>query len=227
MIRLREVNMALTYDPSVFDVNDLNQAMRIILTPEGSTTEHRWEVETPYVAELIAQSSDIKPGMLLLDYGCGIGRLAKELILRHQCRVVGVDISPNMRALAVAYVKSDHFFTCPPSMLEALTDRGVRFDAAISIWVLQHCLQPADDIQRLRRALKPGAGIFVLNNLYRAIPTAERGWVNDGVDIKQLLTREFDLRRQGRLPADMEPKSLSELTYWLSLTASAQQSASA
>src|SRR5262245_23997134 len=210
--------MAPTYDPSVFSVSDLTQAMKIILTPEGSTTEHRWEVETPYVAELIAQTIDIKPNMLLLDYGCGIGRLAKELIRRHRCHVIGVDLSPSMRALAVSYVESDHFLTCSSLMLDTLTDRGLRFDAAISIWVLQHCLKPSDDILRLRQSLKPGAGIFVLNNIYRAVPT-ETGWVNDGIDIKQLLTQEFDLQREGQLPADMEPKLLSELTYWGGLMA--------
>ena len=48
--------MLLTYHPGVFDVNDIAQAMGIILTPEGSTTEERWQTETPYVADLIEAS---------------------------------------------------------------------------------------------------------------------------------------------------------------------------
>ena len=51
--------MLLTYHPGVFDVNDIAQAMRIILTPEGSTTEERWQTETPYVADLIEASIEI------------------------------------------------------------------------------------------------------------------------------------------------------------------------
>jgi hypothetical protein len=49
--------MLLTYRPDVFDVNDIAQAKRVILTAEeGSTTEERWQTETPYVADLIEAS---------------------------------------------------------------------------------------------------------------------------------------------------------------------------
>ena len=44
----------VTYNPRVFDVGSSDDAMRIILTPEGATTEHRWATETPYLADLIA-----------------------------------------------------------------------------------------------------------------------------------------------------------------------------
>jgi len=93
----------LTYNPAIFNVNDLRSAMRIILTPETWTTERRWEIETPYLVDLIHQSVEIAPQTVLLDYGSGIGRIAKELIARYQCRVVGVDISASMRALAAPY----------------------------------------------------------------------------------------------------------------------------
>ena len=35
----------------------------------------------------------------VLDYGCGIGRIAKELILKTSCKVIGVDISESMRKM--------------------------------------------------------------------------------------------------------------------------------
>ena len=138
--------MQLTYDPAVFNVDSISAAMQIILTPEDSTTEARWKTETPYLADLIGQQFDISPHSLLLDYGCGIGRMAKEVIVRHGCRVIGVDISPSMQALATKYVASDRFFACPPAMLDGLTERGVIFDGALSIWVLQHCQYPAEDV---------------------------------------------------------------------------------
>jgi hypothetical protein len=77
-------------------------------------------------------------------------------------------------------------------------------------------LRPAEDIHSLRRALKPHAGVFVLNNLGRAVPTRERNWANDGIDIKQMLAAEFNLEREGQLPSDVAPTSLSQLTYWAS-----------
>src|SRR5215470_15608513 len=125
--------MQVTYNPAVFNVSTISQAMSIILTPEESTTEERWRLETPYVCDLIAKSVDIAPNSFVLDYGCGIGRIAKELIARHGCRVIGVDISPSMRALAPIYVASDRFFACTSAMLDGLIERGIAFDAAISI----------------------------------------------------------------------------------------------
>ena len=208
--------LELTYNPSVFNVADIAAAKRIILTPEGVPTEQRWQVETPYVADLIANAMTLTPDTVLIDYGCGIGRVAKELIARHGCRVIGIDISPSMRSLAVGYVQSDRFFTCPPQMLDAMIERGMTVDAAISIWVLQHCAFPSEDIGRLQRALKAGGHLFILNNDDRAVPTVERGWVSDGLDIKALLSRDFVLRAEGRPQREQTSQSIAALTYWAS-----------
>jgi len=143
--------------------------------------------------------------------------MAKELIERSQCRVVGVDISPSMRALAVGYVNSERFFACPPSMLTMMIERGMKFDAAISIWVLQHCLRPEEDIHLLRQALKSGGNIFIVNNIYRAVPTNEQVWANDGANIKELLAQNFELEREGSLDPNFIAASLSQLTFWASL----------
>ena len=51
--------MQPTYNPGVFNVNDIAQAMAIIMTPEGSTTADRWDNETPYLADLVAEQFDI------------------------------------------------------------------------------------------------------------------------------------------------------------------------
>ena len=76
------------------------------------------------IADLMSRHGQLGPNDVVLDYGCGIGRMAKELILRHNCRVIGVDISPNMRALSVQYVNSDNFFACPPAMLGVFWTAG-------------------------------------------------------------------------------------------------------
>jgi len=206
----------LTYLPQVFDVLNMQSAREVILTHEGATSaDERWETETPYVADLIESSLSVTSDTTLIDYGCGIGRLAKELITRHGCRVIGVDISVNMRALAVDYVRSDRFFSCSPDMLDGLVERGFTADAAFSVWVLQHCFRPGDDVARIHRSLAPGAGLFVLNNIHRAVPTNE-GWVNDGVDIKALLGGHFTLTDEG-VPLDekMAPK-LRGKVFWAS-----------
>ncbi len=208
--------MQLTYNPGVFNVNSISTAMSIILTPQDRTTEERWRTETPYVADLIGKHLQLSQDSLVLDYGCGIGRLAKELIARHGCRVVGVDISPSMRALGPMYVESDRFCACPPAMLDGLVERGLLFDAAITIWVLQHCQKPGVDIARIKRALRPRGSLFVLNNIYRVVPT-QIGWVDDKVDVRSELGREFALRAEGQPSLEHTTPDVAKLAFWAAL----------
>ncbi len=74
--------MRVTYHPQVFDVRNIDQAREIILTGGGSTTDERWVTETPWLADEISNSMAISPDSIIIDYGCGIGRMAKELIDR-------------------------------------------------------------------------------------------------------------------------------------------------
>jgi 2-polyprenyl-3-methyl-5-hydroxy-6-metoxy-1,4-benzoquinol methylase len=206
--------MDLTYHPEIFDTATPEQARQIILTGEGSTTEDRWRIETPYVAGLIASGMTLDANSVVIDYGCGIGRLSKELIARHGCRVIGVDISAKMLAMAVDYVQSDRFLPLAPAMLDGLVAKGFRADAAISIWVLQHCLKPAVDIERIDRAVAAQGTIFVLNNIYRAVPTREADWANDGIDIKATLAKHFAVVRDGKPPDEVTPKDLRDIIFW-------------
>ena len=93
--------MSRIYDASVFDVATIEAAKRIILTPENSTTQERWAAETPYLTDLITKHIVLDRDTTVLDYGCGVGRMAKALIDRARCKVVGADFSASMRALAV------------------------------------------------------------------------------------------------------------------------------
>ena len=206
--------MGATYNPAVFDVNNLAEAMAIILTPEGSTTADRWEIETPYLAGLIHDHIPLGPDSLILDYGCGIGRLAHELIRRHGCYVIGVDISPSMRALSVMYTRSDRFMSCSQEILDHLIERGLRFDAALAIWVLQHSAAPAHDMARISRALRPDGGFFVANGVMRSVPTTDRGWFNDGLDIRSMLASEFQPAHEGRLARERTSETLASHTFW-------------
>jgi SAM-dependent methyltransferase len=204
----------VTYNPQIFDVRNIDQARQIILTGEGSTTDERWVSETPWLADEISNSMPITTDSIIIDYGCGIGRMSKELISRYGCRVVGVDISDNMRALAIDYVRSNRFMSVSPEMLDALVERGFQADAGIAIWVLQHCLKPNDDIERIHRTLKSGAEFFLLNNIYRAVPTREKPWVNDGLDIKALVGEHFAIQREGIPPLERTPRDLVDIIFW-------------
>ena len=201
-----------SYSPAVFDVGNLEDAKAIILTPEGGTTDDRWAKETPYLASLCVEHLDLGPDKVVVDYGCGIGRMARELIRQTGCFVIGVDISPSMRALANVYVNSPGFLACAP---EALPLLGFKFDAAISVWVLQHCQTPQREIGLIKNGLNEGGKFLVVNNHGRAVPMRSGNWGTDGVDVRGLLTQQFKVVSElGTLPADIAPPGLPEHTFW-------------
>jgi cyclopropane fatty-acyl-phospholipid synthase-like methyltransferase len=211
----------VTYNPTVFDVTSLAEAQAIILTPEdGLGTSTRWAVETPYLGELIRDQLNIGPRSLVLDYGCGIGRLSKELIDRTGCHVLGVDISVNMRILATRYVNSPRFTALAPEMLaELVNERGLQVDASIAVWVLQHCWKVKEDIELIRCATKHGGGLLVVNEERRCVPTVEVEWVDDGLNVPDMLKEGFSPRSRDRLPAEITSAASRERTYWQSYTA--------
>ena len=86
--------------PEIFEVGSIEQARSIILTPDGASTDQRWAAETPWLVEHFGRQLSPRPDTVLLDYGCGIGRLARPLIERFGCAVLGVDASHSMRLLA-------------------------------------------------------------------------------------------------------------------------------
>lgn len=219
--------MPTRYYPDVFDVPDLRRAKEIILTNEGpgADTDTRWAQETPYLVGLIGQTLALRPGMLVLDYGCGIGRMAKALIEGIGCSVIGVDISPSMRRLAVDYVGTDRFTVVSPAQFDTLSAAGLRVHAALAIWVLQHCVAPAEDVERIRRSLAADGGLFVLNMVTRAIPAVHDeeslqrrfAWTSDGIDVAALLRGTFHVTATGEPDMAQAPKMTDAKVFWMSL----------
>ena len=220
--------MTARYYPEIFSgVVDEDDAKRVILTSEGpdADTATRWAVETPYVLELANNALSLRPGMVVLDYGCGIGRVAKAMIEACDCSVIGLDISAKMLTLARDYVRSDRFIPVLPSQFDILLGAGLRVDAAIAIWVLQHCLAPAEDIDRIRRSLADGGTLFVLNMPKRAIPAilenTENGdrfdWVSDGIDVAALLRQAFRVMADGQPDRSRTPNMADAGAFWMSL----------
>jgi cyclopropane fatty-acyl-phospholipid synthase-like methyltransferase len=205
----------VTYSPAIFEAPDLAAAREIILTSEGgATTEDRWARETPYLAALLGDALDLKPGQMVVDYGCGVGRLSKALIERYDCLVLGVDSSAAMRRLATDYVGAPAFSIISRRTFDALSRKGFKADAAVCVWVLQHCLKPAEDIALIRRALDDRAGLAVVNTLARAVPALERRWVDDGADVRAILGAQFTPALTERLDPEVVGDWVSERTFW-------------
>jgi len=200
------------YRPDVFEVRDESEARSIILTPEGGTTDERWRVETPYLVEDIRAFVQPGPETLVLDFGCGIGRIARGLIETSGCSVIGYDISRSMRSLSLQYVQSERFTGVSSEILATLIDRGLRVDACVSVWVLQHCIDVEREASLIDSILRDGGHFYVVNNESAAIPT-HLGWVDDGTDIRSILERRFALVGYSRLPREVTTEVLVDRSF--------------
>lgn len=204
----------LTYNPGIFDVRTMEEAKAIILTPEAQSTDERWEKETEYLTSVLGtEFTPLGPKDVLLDYGCGVGRLAKALIQRYGCTVVGVDISPSMRALAQVYVQSDRFITCSPDMFRTMVASGLRVDAAYAVWVLQHCLHVWEDVAAIKASLRDGNRLVVVNDQRRIVPARETRWASDGYDLPGLLAEEFDVQDFVPIKTDLVAANVAASSY--------------
>lgn len=222
--------MKARYCPEYFDAGSLQQAREVILTDEGAgaDTESRWALETPYVLELVQHALALRPEMLVLDYGCGVGRMAKAMIEATGCAVIGVDTSANMRRFAAEYVGSDRFTAVSPGQLDCLVGAGLREQAAISVWVLQHCFCRPTTSHASAAACWPAAGFFVLNMNKRALPAVieaegsghgigEFVWAADEVDVAKLLRAAFQLEMEGVPDKSRTPNMADAAVYWMAL----------
>jgi hypothetical protein len=93
--------------------------------------------------------------------------------------------------------------------LEKLTAKGFRATHAICCWVIQHVVQPHAVIQLIANSMQPAATLYLLNQNDRCVPT-DKGWVNDGIDIRPALNTHFSEIESHRLPPEVTTQRLSE-----------------
>jgi hypothetical protein len=130
-----------------------------------------------------------------------------------------------MRTLAHEYVASERFSAVSPVQFDTLVRAGLQVDAVISVWVLQHCFKPTEDIACIRRGLAVDGRAFILNMPKRAVPAvfdqAESkrrfGWAEDGIDIAQLLRHTFEVLGESVLDRTRTPNMADVGAYWMSL----------
>jgi hypothetical protein len=174
----------LTYDPRIFMCRTPEEARAVILNggDGGLTTNERWERETAFLSELINWLPNTR---LVIDYGCGIGRMMR--VMPVPC--LGVDISPSMRGQGEAYLMQDNRHDVgfvSPGCLDILLERGLRAQGALAVWALQHVLDPDYCIRQIFNAITPGSPFYVVNQDRRWVPAARDGhfqWIDDTIDI--------------------------------------------
>ena len=147
----------------------------------------------------------VKPGIRVLDVGCGTGRWSRLLASRG-AQVLGVDLSPTMIAQARRRAVEDGVHErCRFTVGElAHLDLNERFDLVLGVTVLQHILDPA----RCRAALSamvahlaPGGRVILLE----AAPTA----AENGCDSTVFTARRRDVYLDMISSCGLEVRGLS------------------
>jgi demethylmenaquinone methyltransferase/2-methoxy-6-polyprenyl-1,4-benzoquinol methylase len=99
-------------------------------------------------------------GDTVLDVATGTGAVARELIRRKGCRVVGLDQSPEM--LAEAGRRLDGQIELVEGTADELPFADSSFDALTFTYLLRYVSDPAATLRELARVVRPGGTIASL-----------------------------------------------------------------
>ncbi|MGA9875478.1 MAG: class I SAM-dependent methyltransferase [Solirubrobacteraceae bacterium] len=158
------------------------------------------------VAAVQAEAND-----RVLDVATGTGLVAREIVRRYGCEVVGLDQSPQMLARAQARVAGDQRLAERVSLVRGEAERlpfaDGEFEQLTFTYLLRYVDDPAAAMMELARVVKPGARIA---SLEFAVPSrtvwraAWRLYTRVGLPaLGRLVSREW--AHTGRFLADSIP----------------------
>lgn len=117
---------------------------------------------------------DAKSHHRVLDVACGTGAVAVEIRRRYRSRVVGVDQSGEM--LAIARARVDEGVELVEARAEALPFEDAAFDALTFTYLLRYVDDPAATMRELVRVVRPGGRIAMLEFFVPANAVARAPW---------------------------------------------------
>jgi len=163
---------------------------------------HRWRTAENSAAHLLAH---LRPGLDLLDIGCGPATITAELAERvAPGRTVGIDTSADVVAQARATHPGLHLEVAD---LMALPFDDAAFDVVHAHQVLQHVPDPVGALEEAWRVLRPGGIVSARDSIY-----ASKAWAPDD----PLLVRWNELYHQVARRDGGEPDAGRYLLAWAS-----------
>jgi SAM-dependent methyltransferase len=130
---------------------------------EAVLRSHRWRTAENSAGYLLGE---LRPGMSLLDVGCGPGTITLDLAARvAPGRVVGIDAAPDALAAAPRTATVD-FQT---GDVYALEYPDGAFDVVHAHQVLQHLADPVAALREMRRVCRPGGFVAARDADYAAM----------------------------------------------------------
>jgi SAM-dependent methyltransferase len=121
-----------------------------------------WNWESPagklrWARRVKMLSSHLRPGMSVLELGCGTGTFTRELA-RSGADIIAIDVSPELLEIARAsYSASNVRYQTQNAY--ALSYPDAAFDSVVGSSVLHH-LEVEEALRNIYRVLKPGGTIF-------------------------------------------------------------------
>jgi SAM-dependent methyltransferase len=117
------------------------------------------------LTELLHSDTSYPPGSVILEVGCGVGAQTVTLARQSpQASIIAMDVSAD--SLAAAQLRTESAGFGSVSFLQAdvysMTFGTAAFDHVFACFVLEHLSQPREALAHLRRVLKPGGSITVI-----------------------------------------------------------------
>jgi 2-polyprenyl-3-methyl-5-hydroxy-6-metoxy-1,4-benzoquinol methylase len=182
----------VNYIHQIFTPTSLEHAKNICLTPDSNDPD-KFTQETNYLIDFLKEKNLITSQTKVADFGCGMGRISKQLIEKIGCVVMGFDISYPMLLTAKNYINDDKFKISKYSKNSA--NYGEKFDVFICSFVLQHSEHPEFDINFIKNNLKDNGIVILINENKRFVPVDIQNnsvvWYDDKISIKMLMKKNL------------------------------------
>jgi len=136
----------------------------------------------------------IKPGMRLLDVGCGPGSITAGLAQRvDPAETIGIDPSHNVieTAKLLASAGASQHLTFQVGNIYELHLAAETFDAVFAHQVLQHLSRPIDALRQMLSLLKPGGVLGV-----RDVDWGSTTFYSESDGVRRFLTLYYELARR-------------------------------
>jgi cyclopropane fatty-acyl-phospholipid synthase-like methyltransferase len=134
-----------------------------------------------------------KKARLVMDYGCGGGRLAKRILEKNKSiELIGVTDSPQQLSSALAFVNNERFEALLPQELTR------QVDLMYCMNILNHipAVELRDTLHRMHHFVKPGGQIIIFaENTRKALRFDKPDFFDDrllGVNLRNEIQRFFE-----------------------------------